>query len=62
MSYGASSGTAKKVFAWAHPVSDDRPEMKAVIVLALPPINTPQKAVQAFIVSQYRQEQSNNAN
>jgi hypothetical protein len=50
---------AEKIYAWGYTESDDKPDMKAVTVLALPPITTPQKAVQAFIASQYRKEQSN---
>jgi hypothetical protein len=50
---------AENLFAWAYKESDDEPELKTVTVLSLPPITTPQKAVQAFIASQYRKEQSN---
>lgn len=50
--------TAEKIYAWGYTESDDEPEVKAVTVLSLPPITSPEKAVQAFIASQYRKEQS----
>lgn len=50
-----------RLYAWGYKESDDGPQMKAATVLAVHPINTPQKAVQAFIASQYR-EQANDAN
>jgi hypothetical protein len=46
----------KKLYAWAYKESDDKPNLKAVTVLAVPPITTPRKAVQAFIASEYRKE------
>ena len=48
---------AKRLYAWAYSESDDKPELKAVTVLAIPPITSPRKAVQIFIASQYRKEQ-----
>jgi len=52
---------AETLYAWGYSESDDKPDMKAVTVLAVPPITTPRKAVQAYIASQYRKEQSNDA-
>ena len=48
---------ADKIYAWGYSESDDKPDMKAVTVLAMPPINNPRKAVQAYVASQYRKEQ-----
>jgi hypothetical protein len=47
---------ADKLYAWGYSESDDKPELKAVTVLAIPPITSPRKAVQAFIASEYRKE------
>lgn len=52
---------AERLYAWGYQETDDEPDLKAVTVLAVPPITNPQKAVQAFIASQYGGEQSNNA-
>ena len=46
------------LYAWGYKESDDKPDWKAITVLAIPPITTPRKAVQAYIASQYRKEQS----
>lgn len=46
-----------KLYAWGYSESDDKPDMKAVTVLAIPPITSPRKAVQAYIANQYRKEQ-----
>jgi hypothetical protein len=48
--------TIKKLFAWAYPESPDKPDLKAVTVLAVPPVTTPRKAVQAFIARRYRKD------
>lgn len=50
---------AETLYAWGYSESDDERDLKAVTVLAIPPITTPRKAVQAYIASQYRKEQSN---
>jgi hypothetical protein len=50
------------IYAWGYKESDDRPDMKAITVLGLPPVTSPQKAVQVFIASQSRKEQSNHEN
>jgi len=50
------------LYAWGVRESDDRPDLKAVTVLSVPPITTPRKAVQAYIASVYRREQSSDAN
>jgi hypothetical protein len=47
--------TAEKLFAWGYPESDDKPDLKAVTVLAVPPITSPREAVQAYVASQYHQ-------
>jgi hypothetical protein len=52
---------ADKLYAWGYKESDDSPQLKAATVLGVHPITTPRKAVQAFIASQYR-EQENDAN
>jgi hypothetical protein len=49
------------LYAWGYSENDDERELKAVTVLAIPPITTPRRAVQAYIASQYRKEQSNDA-
>jgi hypothetical protein len=48
-----------QLFAWGYQESDGQPDMKAVTVLAVPPITTPQKAVQACIANEVRREQDN---
>lgn len=53
---------AGRLYAWGVRESDDRPALKAVTVLEVPPITTPRKAVQAYIASEYRKEQPNDAN
>src|SRR5437762_14003923 len=50
---------ADRLFAWGYSESDDERDLKAVTVLAIPPITTPRKAVQDYIASLYRKEQSN---
>lgn len=50
------------IYAWGYRESDDRPDMKAITVLGLPPATSPQRAVQVFIASQSIKEQSNHDN
>jgi hypothetical protein len=44
-------------FAWGYREANDRPELKAITVLGIPPIATPQKAVQAYVASLVRKDQ-----
>jgi hypothetical protein len=53
---------ADRLYAWGVRESDERPDWKAITVLDIPPLTTPRKAVQAYIASEYRKEQSNDAN
>jgi len=53
---------AEQLFAWGYKERDDKPDLKAVTVLSVPPITTPRKAVQAYIASEYRKEQPKDAN
>lgn len=47
-----------RVYAWAHDTDDaDRPR-RHVTVLHIPPATTPRRAVQASIVSDYREQQN----
>jgi hypothetical protein len=45
--------TAKKCFAWSY-VVDDSGKRKFIAVLHQDPVNLPQDAVKAFIVSEYK--------
>lgn len=48
-----------RVYAWAHETDDaDRPR-RHVTVLHIPPATSPRKAVQASIVSDYRERERN---
>ena len=48
-----------RVYAWAHETEDaDRPR-RHVTVLHIPPATSPRKAVQASIVSDYREQNRN---
>ena len=47
---------APRVYAWAHETEDaDRPK-RHVTVLHIPPVVSPQTAVRAAIIQEYRQE------
>src|SRR6185436_19170343 len=51
-----------RVHAWAHETEDtDRPR-RHVTVLHMPPATSPRKAVQASIVSDYREQERNAKN
>jgi hypothetical protein len=50
--------SADKLFAWGFHENDETPDMKAVTVLAVHPITTPQRAVQAYIANEVRKGQS----
>jgi hypothetical protein len=51
--------TASRIYAWSHDTDDPSNPRRHVTVLHLPPAITPRKAVQASIVSDYREQ--NNA-
>jgi hypothetical protein len=53
--------TADKLYAWGYTEDGTEQNLKAATVLALPPIDTPRRAVQAYIVNQYREERASNA-
>ena len=47
---------ASRVYAWSHETEDaDRPK-RHVTVLHIPPVDSPQTAVRAAIIQEYRQE------
>ena len=48
-----------RVYAWAHDTEDADHPRRHVTVLHIPPATTPRKAVQASIVSDYREQQAN---
>jgi len=50
-----------RVYAWAHETDDPERPRRHVTVLHIPPATSPQKAVQASIVSDFKAQQ-NNAN
>jgi hypothetical protein len=51
-----------RVYAWAHETDDaDRPR-RHVTVLHIPPATSPRRAVQASIVSDYREQKANEGN
>jgi hypothetical protein len=45
---------AQRCFAWAHRHGPDDKETRYVTVLEIPPVDTPQKAVQAAIVAEIK--------
>ena len=47
---------ATRAYAWMHGL-DDRRAKRHVAVLHIPPVNSPQAAVKAVIVYEYRQQQ-----
>jgi hypothetical protein len=51
--------TARRIYAWSHDTDDPENPRRHVTVLHLPPAITPLKAVQASIVSDYREQQAN---
>jgi hypothetical protein len=50
---------ASRVYAWSHDTDDPSNPRRHVTVLHLPPATSPLKAVQASIVSDYREQQAN---
>ena len=47
-----------RIYAWSHETDDPENPRRHVTVLHLPPAVTPLKAVQASIVSDYREQQN----
>ena len=50
--------TASRIYAWSHDTEDPSNPRRHVTVLHLPPAITPRKAVQASIVSDYREQEN----
>ena len=50
--------TASRIYAWSHDTDDPNNPRRHVTVLHLPPAITPRKAVQASIVSDYREQEN----
>jgi hypothetical protein len=50
--------SASRVYAWSHNTDDPSNPRRHVTVLHLPPAITPRKAVQASIVSDYREQEN----
>jgi hypothetical protein len=50
---------ASRVYAWSHDTDDADSPRRHVTVLHIPPATSPLKAVQASIVSDYREQQAN---
>ena len=44
--------TAAQCYAWGHALRDTGNEVRIVIVLGIPPVNSPRRAVQASIVAE----------
>ncbi len=53
---------ASRVYAWSHDTDDPSNPRRHVTVLHLPPATSPLKAVQASIVSDFREQQANAEN
>jgi len=51
------SPDADRVYAWAHDTDNADEPRRAVTVLHIPPVTSPQKAVQASIIQDYREQQ-----
>jgi hypothetical protein len=51
-----------RVYAWAHDTDDPDNPKQHVTVLHIPPATSPRKAVQASIVSDYRERKANAEN
>ena len=48
---------ADRVYAWAHETDNVDQPKRTVTVLHIPPVTSPQKAVQASIIQDYREQQ-----
>jgi hypothetical protein len=53
------SPDADRVYAWAHDTDNVDQPKRTVTVLHIPPVTSPQKAVQASIIQDYREQQEN---
>ena len=53
------SPDANRVYAWAHETDNVDQPKRTVTVLHIPPVTSPQKAVQASIIQDYREQQEN---
>jgi hypothetical protein len=51
------SSEADRVYAWAHDTDRDDEPRRTVTVLHIPPVTSPEKAVKASIVRDYREQQ-----
>jgi hypothetical protein len=51
------SPDADRVYAWAHDTDNADEPRRTVTVLHIPPVTSPQKAVQASIIQDYRDQQ-----
>ena len=51
------SPDADRVYAWAHDTDNVDQPRRTVTVLHIPPVTSPQKAVQASIIQDYREQQ-----
>ena len=45
---------AKRAYAWGHAMRDTGNEVRLSVLLGVPPIDSPQKAVQAVILSEFK--------
>ena len=52
-----NSPDADRVYAWAHDTDNADEPKRTVTVLHIPPVTSPQKAVQASIIQDYREQQ-----
>jgi hypothetical protein len=53
--------TASKVYAWSHETDDPATPKRHVTVLHLGPVNSPESAVRAAIVQEYRDAEASEA-
>jgi len=51
------SPDADRVYAWAHDTDNVDEPRRTVTVLHIPPVTSPQRAVQASIIQDYREQQ-----
>jgi hypothetical protein len=55
----ADSKPAARCYAWQHSEDDTDTRTRVVTVLEKPPVNSPQTAVKAAIVAEYKQNRAN---
>lgn len=53
---------AKKAYAWAHDTDDPLHPKRHVTVLHIPPVTSPERAVRAAIVKEYRDREQRQEN